>query len=847
MSEKRPSLSDLESRSDFVRRHIGPGQEDIDAMLKELGLTSLDALIERAVPESIRDTSGLELGANFTEHEALDYLRGVARKNDVKTSLIGLGYHNTIVPPVIQRNVLENPGWYTAYTPYQPEISQGRMETLLAFQQMTMDLTGMELANASLLDEGTAAAEAMTMLHRVGKSKSERFLVSDEVHPQTIAVMRTRAEPLGIEIEVGDAAGFADAKCFGVMLQYPGTTGEIADYRKLTEKVHANGGMVAVASDLLALTLLTPPGEWGADVVIGNSQRFGVPLGYGGPHAAFFATHERFKRSVPGRIIGVSIDRNEQPALRMALQTREQHIRREKATSNICTAQVLLANMAALYACWHGPDGLTTIARRVHRLTAILASGLEKLGFKRVNKQFFDTLTVEAGDVAEEVHQRALNKNLNLRRMDGGRIGIALDETVGAEEIRAVWQAFVGTDNIDLSVKALDSAAGEGLPQGLRRKSRFLTHEVFNSYHSETEMMRYLRRLQAKDIALDRSMIALGSCTMKLNAASEMMPVSWPEFANMHPFCPREQARGYAQLTRELERMLARLTGFHAVSLQPNSGAQGEYTGLLMIRAYHRKNGEAHRNIVLIPTSAHGTNPASAKLAGCDVVLVECDENGNVDVEDLKAKTERHCEELAGLMITYPSTHGVFEQEIRQICEIVHEAGGQVYMDGANLNALLDVAFPGRFGADVCHMNLHKTFCIPHGGGGPGVGPVGAAEHLAPFLPGHPLSPDAGGEQAIGPVSSAPWGSAGILPISWMYITMMGVEGLQKATQVAVLSANYLAKRLSQSYDILYTGKNGMVAHECIVDTRPLKDEAGISVDDIAKRLIDFGFHAPTM
>ncbi len=847
MSETHIPLSELEQKADFVRRHIGPGKEDTAAMLKALGVPSLDALVERAVPDSILETDDLPLEGTRTEDEALAYLRGLARKNEVKKSLIGLGYHGTLVPPVIQRNVLENPGWYTAYTPYQPEISQGRLEGLLNFQQMVIDLTGMELANASLLDEASAAAEAMTMMHRVAKAKSNRFLVAGDVHPQTVAVMRTRAEPLGLEIEVGDPATFGERDCFGVLLQYPGTTGEIRDDRALVETLHGKGALVGVASDLLALTLLTPPGEWGADVVIGNSQRFGVPLGYGGPHAAFFATHDRFKRSVPGRIIGVSVDARGRPALRMALQTREQHIRREKATSNICTAQALLANMAGFYAAWHGPDGLRTIAQRVHRLTAVLAAGLESLGFTRENRHFFDTVTVDAGDKAAAIHERARTAGYNLRDLDHRRIGIALDETVGREDVEALWRVFGGNGQTAPDLAGLDRSVADGRPEALRRRSAFLTHPNFNSYHSETEMMRYLRRLQNKDIGLDRAMIPLGSCTMKLNAASEMTPITWPEFSQIHPFCPSDQAEGYHQLIGELEGMLARLTGFHSVSIQPNSGAQGEYAGLLIIRAYHASRGEAHRKVVLIPTSAHGTNPASAKLAGCEVALVNCDDQGNVDVADLEAKAEKHGERLAGLMITYPSTHGVFEPEIRQICETVHRHGGQVYMDGANFNALLGVALPGQFGADVCHMNLHKTFCIPHGGGGPGVGPVGVAEHLAPFLPGHPVSPDVGGEHAIGPVCGAPYGSAGILPISWMYIAMMGAEGLKKATQVAILNANYLAKRLSEGYGILYKGEGGMVAHECIVDTRPLKEEAGITVDDIAKRLIDYGFHAPTM
>ena len=848
MPETRRYLSDLAQRGDFVRRHVGPSESEIGTMLRTLGIESLDDLIAQAVPESIRESGALPLASTYTEHEALNYLREVASKNVLNKSLIGLGYYNTVVPPVILRDVLENPGWYTAYTPYQAEISQGRLETLLSFQQMTMDLTGMDLANASLLDEATAAAEAMTMLHRVTKKKkNDLFLVDRDTHPQTIAVMRTRAEPLGIEMEVGDPATFAERDCYGVLLSYPASSGAVPDYRKLASKLHEQGALVAVATDMLALTVLTPPGEWGADCVIGNSQRFGVPLGFGGPHAAFFATHDRYKRSVPGRIIGLSVDSDGEPAARMALQTREQHIRREKATSNICTAQVLLANMAALYACWHGPDGLETIAARVHRMTAVLAHGLDQIGFGPANETFFDTLTIPCKDQADDIWQRAADKGVNLRYIDRDHVAVSLDETVEPEEVRQLWQAFAGSDMIGFTVPELESTASDGLPSALRRQSTYLTHPCFNSYHSETEMMRYLRRLQGKDLALDRAMIPLGSCTMKLNAVSEMEPVTWPEFAKLHPFVPRGHAQGYAQLTRELERMLAKLTGFHAVSLQPNSGAQGEYAGLLVIRAWHRHNGETQRDKVLIPTSAHGTNFASAKMAGMDVVLVECDDQGNVDVADLTAKADKHADRLAGLMITYPSTHGVFERAIQDICRIVHDRGGQVYLDGANLNALLDVAFPGHFGADVCHMNLHKTFCIPHGGGGPGVGPIGVAEHLEPFLPGHPLTVKVGGEQAIGPVSAAPWGSAGILPISWMYITLMGAEGLERATEVAVLNANYIAKRLNAGYDILYSGQNGRVAHECIVDTRPVAEEAGITVDDIAKRLIDYGFHAPTM
>ena len=848
MTDNRKSLTELQHRGEFVRRHIGPDPSETQAMLQALGVKSLDELIAQAVPKAIRDTEDLPLAEPMGEHEAMDYLRSLAAKNRTAKSLIGLGYNNTHVPPVIQRNVLENPGWYPAYTPYQPEISQGRLEALLNYQQMVIDLTGMELANASLLDEASAAAEAMSMLHRVSKSKSTRFLVDHETHPQTIAVMRTRAEPLGLELEVGDPATFADAECYGVLLQYPTTTGEVRDDRKLVETLHANGALVAVASDLLALCRLQAPGQWGADVVLGNSQRFGVPLGYGGPHAAFFATHDKFKRNVPGRIIGVSVDRHGQPALRMALQTREQHIRREKATSNICTAQVLLANMAGLYACWHGPDGLWTIAERVHRLTGILAAGLGKLGFTRANTHFFDTLTVACGEQADAIVKRALDDHdINLRRLDGGRVGVALDETVTPDDVDALFRAFAGKADVGFQAAELDASAETGLPKGLARKADYLDHPNFNSFHSETEMMRYLRRLQAKDVALDRSMIPLGSCTMKLNAAAEMMPVSWPKFAKIHPFAPKDQASGFHEMARELEGMLARLTGFHSVTLQPNSGAQGEYTGLLLIRAYHRSRGEDHRDVVLIPTSAHGTNPASARMAGYEVQLIECDEHGNVDVADVEEKIDKHRDRLAGLMVTYPSTHGVFESEITRICEKVHGAGGQVYMDGANLNALLGVAYPGTFGADVAHMNLHKTFCIPHGGGGPGIGPVGVAEHLAPFLPGHPLDPECGGDQAIGPVCATPLGSAGILPISWMYTAMMGAAGMQRATEMAILNANYLAHRLGEGYGIVYRGEHGRVAHECIVDTRTLKDEAGISVDDVAKRLIDFGFHAPTM
>ncbi|MBK1696810.1 aminomethyl-transferring glycine dehydrogenase [Rhodovibrio salinarum] len=847
-SDRKPSLSELAQSDDFIGRHIGPDADEQQAMLKALGVESLQDLVDQAVPSTIRETERMPLGAPMGEQQALDALRALADQNRQAKSLIGLGFHNTITPPVIQRNVLENPGWYTAYTPYQPEISQGRLEALLNFQQMVIDLTGMELANASLLDEATAAAEAMSMMQRVSKSKSKRFLVDANAHPQTIAVMRTRAEPLGLELVVETPANFPGQEAFGVLVQYPDTTGEVPDHRKLVETLHGEGTLVAVATDLLALCRLQAPGTWGADVVLGNSQRFGVPLGYGGPHAAFFATHDKYKRNVPGRIIGVSVDTDGTPALRMALQTREQHIRRDKATSNICTAQVLLANMAGLYACWHGPNGLWTIAERVHRLTGILAAGLQELGFTRVNTQFFDTLTVEAGDQAQTIVKRALDDHeINLRVLDGGRIGIALDETCTPETVDALLQAFAGEAEIGMQAAKMDGKAVDGLPAALARGIDYLDHANFNAVHTETEMLRYLRRLQSKDIALDRSMIPLGSCTMKLNAAAEMQPVSWPEFAQIHPFAPKDQAVGYHKMADDLADKLAKMTGFHAVTLQPNSGAQGEYAGLLLIRAYHESRGEGHRSVVLIPTSAHGTNPASAKMAGYQVQLVDCDDHGNVDVEDLKAKIDKHRDKLAGLMVTYPSTHGVFESAIKDICARVHDAGGQVYMDGANLNALLGVANPGRFGADVAHMNLHKTFCIPHGGGGPGVGPVGVAEHLTPFLPGHPLDSECGGDQAIGPICATPLGSAGILPISWMYTAMMGAEGLTRATETAILNANYLAHRLSEGYPILYRGENGRVAHECIVDTRVLRDECGISVDDVAKRLIDFGYHAPTM
>ncbi len=844
MPHSRPTLTELEDRNAFVERHIGPRQTEIDVMLKAVGADSLDALVEEAVPASIRADVSQALGAGMTETQVLGELRRLADKNQALTSLIGLGYHDCIVPPVIQRNVLENPGWYTAYTPYQAEISQGRMEALLNFQQMIVDLTGMELANASMLDEATAAAEAMTLMKRVGKSPSNRCFVAADCHPQTIAVLRTRAEPLGLELVIGNPAADLDPEdVFGAILQYPSTDGTVRDYRELVAKLHAAGGLVTVAADLLSLVLLAPPGEWGADIVVGSAQRFGVPLGFGGPHAAFFATRDAYKRSVPGRIVGVSVDRDGRPALRLALQTREQHIRREKATSNICTAQVLLAVMAGFYAVWHGPNGLTRIAERVHRLTAILAAGFRGLGVTVENESFFDTLTV-AGD--GDLLARAHAAGMNLRDAGEGRVGISLDETTTRETLDRLFTLFGGADH-GIDIAALDAKTAEALPDALRRTSNFLTHPVFGSHRSETEMLRYLRQLMDKDIALDRAMIPLGSCTMKLNATAEMMAITWPEFARIHPFAPVEQAAGYIELIEDLQRMLVEITGFAAVSLQPNAGSQGEYSGLLAIRAYHRDRGEAERDICLIPSSAHGTNPASAVMAGMTVVVVECDAEGNIDVADLQAKAEANSARLAALMVTYPSTHGVFEEAIREICRIVHDHGGQVYMDGANLNALVGLCQPGQIGPDVAHMNLHKTFCIPHGGGGPGVGPIGLAAHLAPFAPNHPMAEGAGPATGIGPVSAAPWGSAGILPISWAYIAMMGAEGLKRATEVAILSANYLAKRLEGHYPVLYTGRNGRVAHECILDTRPLKDSAQVSVDDIAKRLIDYGFHAPTM
>ncbi|KAB8314492.1 aminomethyl-transferring glycine dehydrogenase [Tolypothrix campylonemoides VB511288] len=856
MSDTKASLRDLEQHDAFLERHIGPNDAEIAHMLRVVGHESLDALTDAIVPASIKSAAPLALPDPVTEVEALAKIRAIASKNKVFRSFIGQGYHGTHTPGVILRNILENPAWYTAYTPYQAEISQGRMEALINFQTMVADLTGMEIANASLLDEATAAAEAMTLAKRSAKSKSNAFFVSDGVHPQTVEVLRTRAEPLGIELVFGDDAQAAEIDAFGVLLQYPTTFGAVRDYRVLADAVHARGGLVTVATDLLALTLIAAPGEWGADIVVGNSQRFGVPFGFGGPHAAFMACRDAFKRSMPGRLIGVSIDADGKPAYRLTLQTREQHIRREKATSNICTAQVLLAVMASMYAVYHGPEGLTRIARRVHRLASILASALRGCG-STVEGDFFDTLLVTGVDAAD-VHARAARAGINLRRIDATRVGISLDETTTREDIVAIAGLFdARLDDVD----ALDARVDDALPAALRRTSSFLQHPVFNTHHSEHELLRYMRQLADKDLALDRTMIPLGSCTMKLNATAEMIPVTWPEFANVHPLAPAYQTAGYRELIAQLEAMLVECTGYDAVSLQPNSGAQGEYAGLLAIRAYHRSRGEGHRDICLIPESAHGTNPASAQMCGMTVVVTKCDANGNVDVADLRAKAEKHGERLAALMVTYPSTHGVFEEAIVEICEIVHRHGGQVYTDGANMNALVGVAKPGKWGSDVSHLNLHKTFCIPHGGGGPGVGPCAVKAHLAPFLPRTSVRADihVGQNQEaaihgrtsqgaeVGMVSAAAFGSASILPISWMYVTMMGAHGLRRATQVALLNANYVAKRLEAHYETLYAGRNGLVAHECILDLRPIKDATGISAEDVAKRLIDFGFHAPTL
>ena len=833
----------------FIQRHIGPSPDDVQQMLEVLGFPTLDVLIDQTVPQAIRQKRSLQLGAERSEYAALAELKEIASKNQVFRSFLGMGYHDCITPPVIQRNILENPGWYTAYTPYQPEIAQGRLEALLNFQTMIIDLTGLEIANASLLDEATAAAEAMTMSYGLCKSKAKAFFVSSACHPQTIEVVQTRARPLAIDVIVGDHQTFAfDQEVFGVLLQYPASDGTIYDYRAFVEQAHAAGALVTVAADPLSLTLLTPPGEFGADIAVGSTQRFGIPLGYGGPHAAYFATKEEYKRQVPGRIVGVSKDVHGKPALRLALQTREQHIRRDKATSNICTAQVLLAVMASMYAVYHGPAGLKRIAQNVHLLTAILAEGIKRLGYSIGSQPFFDTVRVDLGSKPlQEILEAAQEHRINLRTFDASAVGITLDETTTLQDLLDLFEIFAGSDSLPFTVEELviPLAKIEDL-KSFARKSSYLTHPVFNRYHSETELLRYLYRLQAKDLSLTTSMIPLGSCTMKLNATAEMMPVTWPEFGKIHPFAPQSQTRGYQVLFEQLESALAEITGFAGISLQPNAGSQGEYTGLLVIRRYHEHRGEGHRNICLIPQSAHGTNPASAVMCGMKVVAIACDAKGNVDLDDLKAKAEKYSNELAALMVTYPSTHGVFEEQIKDICAVVHAYGGQVYMDGANMNAQVGLCRPGDIGADVCHLNLHKTFCIPHGGGGPGMGPIGVMQHLMPFLPGHSVI-QLGDEQSIGAVAAAPWGSASILTISWMYIAMMGAAGLTQATKVAILNANYIARRLEPYYPVLYKGKAGLVAHECILDLRSLKKSAGIEVDDIAKRLIDYGFHAPTV
>ena len=842
-SAPNTTLASLEEADAFTRRHIGPSATEEQDMLSTLGFGTLGDLIDAVVPASIRRREPLPLGEPLTEAGALARLRSIAEKNRVHRSFIGQGYYGTLVPGVIQRNVLENPAWYTAYTPYQPEISQGRLEALVNFQTMVCDLTGMAIANASMLDEATAAAEAMALCLRSSDHESKVFAVADDTLPQTIDVLRTRAEPLGIDIQVMPAEGLAQSRAFAAMVQYPGVGGEVRDYGALAAALHEKGALLVCAADLLALAILRPPGEWGADVVVGSAQRFGVPMGFGGPHAGYLATRDALKRTLPGRLVGATVDSQGLPAYRLALQTREQHIRRDKATSNICTAQVLLAVMAAMYAVYHGPDGLRRIAWRVHRLTAIARAGLERLGFAVATQAFFDTLTVKTGARTQAIVARSHAAGMNFREIDGETLGLSLDETVTRADVEAIWGLFAGKA-AGFSVADLQSTP-DGISGGLRRESAFLAHPVFNRYRSETQMLRYLRRLSDKDIALDRAMISLGSCTMKLNATSEMVPVTWPEFGNLHPFAPTNQSEGYRELVESLERMMAACTGYAAVSFQPNAGSQGEYAGLLAIRAWHASRGEGQRDVCLIPTSAHGTNPASARMAGMRVVEVACDAHGNVDIADLRAKAAQHAVQLAAIMVTYPSTHGVFEAGITEIGEIVHAHGGQVYVDGANLNALVGLAAPGKFGGDVSHLNLHKTFCIPHGGGGPGVGPVAVAAHLAKFLPGHRCLGD--GKSVVGPVSAAPYGSASILPISWMYVTMMGGEGVRRATEMAILNANYIARRLQDHYPILYTGPGGLVAHECILDLRPLKESSGIAVEDVAKRLIDYGFHAPTM
>jgi len=828
---------------EFIRRHIGPSINEQKQMLSYLGFNSLDEFIKKIVPEKIIENNPLDIDEPVSEHEALNQLKQIASQNKIFKSFIGMGYYGTYTPNVILRNILENPGWYTSYTPYQPEVAQGRLEMLLNFQQMVMDLTGMDIANASLLDEATAAAEAVALCQRVDKSKLNKIFISKNCNPQTIDVVKTRAEPFNLEVIIGNDEDISsvegDVLC--ALYQYPNTYGEISGVENFIKNTQSKNGKAILISDLLALTVLKPPGEMGADIVVGNSQRFGIPMGYGGPHAAFFATKDEFKRAMPGRLIGVSKDRNDDQALRMALQTREQHIRREKATSNICTAQALLSIMAAAYGIYHGPDGIKHIGERTLKFANAFASKI-KTKYEILSDQFFDTVTINTKDKTKEIYAKALEFKVNLRLIENHGLSVSFDETTRIEDINHLFQIFGLQDQI----KNLDDVTISSIDDTLKRTSKYLTHQVFNSYQSETEMLRYLKSLEDKDIALNRSMIALGSCTMKLNAVAEMIPVTWPEFGNIHPFAPLDQAKGYLKMFSDLERMLSEITGFTGISLQPNAGAQGEYAGLMVIRKFHIENGDHNRNICLIPSSAHGTNPASAQMAGMKVVVVDCDKDGNVDLEDLTKKAELHSKSLAALMVTYPSTHGVFEEHIKDICEVIHQHGGQVYMDGANLNALVGLAKPGKFGPDVCHMNLHKTFCIPHGGGGPGMGPIGVGKHLEPFLPNHVLI-ESGPKTGMGSVSAAPWGSASILPISWMYIKMMGAEGLRLATEVAILNANYVSKKLEGSYKTLYKGKNDLVAHECIIDFRPIKAESGVSEEDIAKRLIDYGFHAPTM
>ncbi|EHH3739707.1 aminomethyl-transferring glycine dehydrogenase [Vibrio parahaemolyticus] len=836
-------LQSLSTQNEFVGRHNGPKLSDQQKMLDAINAVSLDALISETVPANIRLEQPMTLAEAKSEADMLATMKQFAKQNQVKRTFIGQGYYNTFTPNVILRNVLENPGWYTAYTPYQPEISQGRLESLLNFQQMVIDLTGMEIANASLLDEATAAAEAMTLCKRAGKSKSNVFFVADDVHPQTIEVVKTRAKFIGFEVLVGSLESLPEQDVFGALVQYPSTTGEVRDLTDIIAKAQANKTLVTVATDLLASTLLKPAGEMGADVAIGSAQRFGVPMGYGGPHAAFMATRDKHKRTMPGRFIGVSIDAKGNQALRMAMQTREQHIRREKATSNICTAQALLANMASFYAVYHGAEGLRTIARRTHHMTAILAAGLTKGGFELAHNSFFDTITINTGEKTQDLYTKALAADINLRALSG-KLGISLDETTTVADVEALFAVFGVKE--DVAALSTEIAGNEfaAIPEALRRTSEYLTHPVFNTYHSETQMMRYLKQLENKDFSLTHGMIPLGSCTMKLNAAAEMIPITWPEFGSIHPFAPAEQAAGYAALAKDLKEKLCEITGYDAFSLQPNSGASGEYAGLIAIQRYHESRGEGHRNVCLIPSSAHGTNPATASMVSMKVVVVKCDDEGNIDIDDLAAKIEKHKDNLSSIMITYPSTHGVYEEKVKEVCEMVHAAGGQVYLDGANMNAQVGLTSPGFIGSDVSHLNLHKTFCIPHGGGGPGMGPIGVKSHLAPFLPGHIENGVEGEDFAV---SAADFGSASILPISWAYIAMMGEAGLSNATKVAILNANYVMERLRPHYPVLYRGKNGRVAHECIIDIRPLKEETGISEEDIAKRLMDYGFHAPTM